>query len=70
MADDPVPSPVARALAQSMRSFDASLTDEQIETIAQRIERARAYGASLSPKKKRLRNADEPLTAVHPAENA
>jgi hypothetical protein len=64
LTDDPAPSAIARALARDMRAFDAMLTDAQIEEIARRIDRSRAAGAALSPKKKRFANAVEPLTAV------
>ncbi len=64
MADESAPSEAARALALEMRAFDATLTDAQIEAIALRIDRSRAAGAALSPKKKRLANHVEPLTAV------
>ena len=64
MADEPAPSAVALALARDMRAFDATLTDAQLDEIARGIDRSRAAGAALSPKKKRLANAVEPLTAV------
>ncbi len=47
-----------------MRAFDAALTDAQLDGIARGIDEARSHGAALSPKKKRLANAVEPLTAV------
>jgi len=51
-----------------MRRFDPKLTDEQIETIARAIDENASASARLNPKKKRLRNADEPVTtfAVSP----
>ncbi len=67
MADAPAPSPVALALAREMRAFDAGLTDAQLDGIARGIDEARSHGTELSPKKKRLSNAVEPLTAVRVA---
>lgn len=62
------PSDAALASARAMRRFDSKLTDEQIETIALAIDKNAAAGARLNPIKKRLRNADEPVTtfAVSP----
>jgi hypothetical protein len=62
VADDTEPSAVARALALEMRAFDPSLGDADVAAIATRIDQGRAYAAALSPKKKRLANAVEPLT--------
>ena len=45
-----------------MRRFDPKLTDDQIDTIARAIDENAFAGARLNPKKKRLRNADEPVT--------
>ena len=45
-----------------MRRFDPKLTDDQIDTIAREIDENASAGARLNPKKKRLRNADEPVT--------
>ncbi len=67
MADAPAPSPAALALAHEMRAFDPALTDAQLDGIARGIDEARSHGAELSPKKKRLANAVEPLTAVRVA---
>ncbi len=64
MADEPAPSKAALALALGMRVFDATITDAQLDEIARGIDRSRAAGAALSPKKKRLANSVEPLTAV------
>lgn len=55
-------SALALVTAQSMRRFDAKLSDEQIQTIARGIDEGAAAGAKLNPKKKRLRNGDEPVT--------
>jgi len=57
------PSASALVTAQSMRRFDAKLTDEQVETIARGIDANAIAGATLSPKKQRLRNGDEPVTS-------
>jgi len=64
LPDEPAPSEAALALARGMRAFDAALTDAQLVEIARGIDRSRAAGAALSPKKKRLANSVEPLTAV------
>lgn len=45
-----------------MRSFDPSLTDDQVALIARRIEGNRAVGAAFNPKDHPLRNGDEPIT--------
>ena len=55
------PSAVALATARTMRRFDAKLSDAEIETIAQGIDANAKAGAALNPKKKRLRNGDEPV---------
>lgn len=57
------PSASALVTARSMRRFDAGLTDEQLETIARGIDANGIAGAALSPKKKCLRNSDEPVTS-------
>ena len=64
LADDGAPSAAGRALAAKMRAFDARLSDADVEVIACGIDALRTTGATLAPKKKRLKNADEPLTAV------
>ena len=56
------PSDVALATAWAMRRFDPKLTDDQIDTIARAIDENASAGARLNSKKKRLRNADEPVT--------
>jgi hypothetical protein len=61
---------MARALAAGMRDFDPLLSDADIDLIAARIDEQRAYGRTLSPKKKRLANAVEPLTAVRAPDEA
>ena len=45
-----------------MRRFDPKLTDDSIVAIAIAIDENEVTGASLNPKKKRLRNAAEPVT--------
>ncbi len=45
-----------------MRRFDAKLSDAQIAKIAAGIASAHAAGKALNPKKKRLKNADQPAT--------
>jgi len=62
------PSAAALAVAATFRAFDAKLTDEQLTKIARTIDDNRAAGAELSPRKKRLRNSDEPVTRFAAAE--
>ena len=45
-----------------MRRFDPKLTDDQIDTIARAIDENASAGARLNPKKRRLQNADAPVT--------
>ena len=59
-------SDIAVALAAAMRAFDARLSDADLEQIARGIDAQRKLGAQLSPKKKRLRNVDAPITIVPP----
>jgi len=56
------PSPAALAIAATMRRFDPKLSDAEIATIAEGIDEGAGFGAALNPKKKRLRNWDEPVT--------
>jgi hypothetical protein len=56
------PSEAALALAATMRRFDPKLNDAEITTIARGIDEGARFGAALNPKKKRLRNWDEPVT--------
>jgi hypothetical protein len=56
------PSAAALAAAVVYRRFDAKLSDEQVTLIARSIDDNRAAGAQLNPKKKRLKNSDEPVT--------
>ena len=65
------PSALALATAATFRAFDPKLSDEQLETIAKSIDDNRAAGGQLNPKRKRLRNSDEPVTHFTvPSENA
>jgi hypothetical protein len=57
------PSPAALAVAATMRRFDPKLSDAEIHGIARDIDDGGALGAALNPKKKRLRNGDEPVTS-------
>lgn len=54
------PSEAARAFALRMRSFDAKLTDAEIDTIAHGIDDAWSVGNRVNAKGKALRNGDEP----------
>jgi hypothetical protein len=56
------PSAAALAIAATMRRFDPKLSDAEIATIAEGIDEGASFGAALNPKKKRLRNWDEPVT--------
>jgi hypothetical protein len=55
-------SAAARATAATMRRFDPKLSDAEIERIARDIDDGASAGEALNPKKKRLRNGDEPVT--------
>ena len=56
-------SAVAAAIAASMRRFDASLSDQDVDTIAHAIDDNRRGAARLNPRKATsLKNADEPVT--------
>ena len=61
-ADVKQPTAAALAIALTMRRFDPKLTDAQIDTIALGIDAHNGAGASLAPKKRRLRNSDAPVT--------
>jgi hypothetical protein len=56
------PSAAALAVAVAMRRFDSKLSDREIETIARGIDDNAKAGGALNPRKKRLRNWDEPVT--------
>ena len=56
-------SPLAAAIALSMRRFDANLSDKDLDTIAHGIDDNRRGAVRLNPKKATaLKNADEPVT--------
>jgi hypothetical protein len=55
-------SPAARDLAQSMRTFEPQLTDEQIETIAGGIQGNLDLGRRVNPHGTLLKNWNEPAT--------
>jgi hypothetical protein len=55
-------SEAAKALAAQMRQFDASLTDKDLEQIAEGINYNLRLGARLNPGGKALKNSDEPVT--------
>jgi len=55
-------SPAAMAMALTYRTFDAALSDAEIEKIARGIDSKRAAGDRLNPKGALLKNADEPIT--------
>ncbi|MDQ2871789.1 MAG: hypothetical protein M3R35_01525 [Candidatus Eremiobacteraeota bacterium] len=69
----PVPSPtpkpkeppkiseVARAFANQMREYDATLTDKQIQDIAEGMDYNLGLGKRINPKGKALENGDEPI---------
>lgn len=54
------PSAPATAFALSMRRFDATLSDAELQTIAKAIDVNNAAAQVLNPKKKRLPNALAP----------
>jgi hypothetical protein len=56
------PSAASVAIAATMRRFDAKLTDAELATIATQIDENAGAGAVLNPKKRRLKNSDEPAT--------
>jgi hypothetical protein len=58
-----LPSASALAVAAAMRRFDPKLSDAEIERIARDIDDGAGLGTALNPKKKRLRNGDEPVTS-------
>jgi hypothetical protein len=67
-SEAPAPSAAALALAARARGYDPQLTDVQIEAIARGIDANRAAGSALNPKRKPLRNGDEPVTRFAAAE--
>lgn len=56
------PSAAALAVAATFRRFDSRLDDAEIETIARGIDDGVKAGTALNPKKRPLRNGDEPVT--------
>lgn len=52
----------ARALAESMRTFDSSLTDKEIDEIAAGINYNLRVGARVNPHGTDLKNWNEPAT--------
>ena len=56
------PSAAALVLAATYRRFDPKLTDDEIATIARGIDDNAKAAAPLNPKKRRLRNSDDPVT--------
>jgi len=48
-------------MAATFRTFDPKLSDEQLVLIARSLDDNRAAGAQLNPRKKRLKNSDEPV---------
>jgi hypothetical protein len=59
-SDKPV-SAVSAAVALSMRGFDSTLTDAELQTIAKAIDANNDTAKALNPKKKRLKNGDAPV---------
>jgi hypothetical protein len=56
------PSSQSEALAAGMRSgFDPTLSDADVQTIAQAIDANNVAARVLNPKKKRLKNGDAPI---------
>jgi hypothetical protein len=64
----PAPSAAALAIAATFRTFDPHLTEDELRKIARTIDDNRT-GAVLDPKKKPLRNSDEPVVRFS-AQNA
>jgi len=53
---------MAATAAVGMRRFDSKLSDADVEKIARAIDDNAKAATALNPKKKRLRNSDEPVT--------
>lgn len=49
------------AFAATMREIDPALTQAQVDAIAKAIDANRDAAKALNPKKKRLKNSDEPV---------
>lgn len=56
------PSNAAKGLAEIARSFDANLTDKNIDDIAGGIDYNLTLGKRINPKGRALKNWDEPAT--------
>lgn len=56
------PSDAARASAAGLRRFDSKLDASELESIARGIDDAAQAAAALRPKRRPLRNSDEPVT--------
>ena len=56
------PSAAAVAVAAGFRRFDPQLTDAEIAELSRDLDQIAGAGAALNPKKKPLRNSDEPVT--------
>jgi len=56
------PSAAALAIAVAMRRFDPKLSDAEVASIAKQLDDNARAGAALNPKKKRLKNSDQPVT--------
>ena len=57
------PTALAVSIAASMRTFDADLSDKDLDTIAHAIDDNRRGAARLNPRKATaLKNSDEPIT--------
>jgi hypothetical protein len=54
-------SAAAVAYALTMRRFDSSLSDGDVQTIAKAIDANNDAARALNPKKKRLKNGDAPI---------
>jgi hypothetical protein len=53
-------SPLARAFAEQMRSFDPELSEKDVNAIADGIQQNLDLGKDVNPKGRALRNSDEP----------
>jgi hypothetical protein len=55
------PGAIAVAAALSMKRFDSTLSDAELQTIAKAIDGNNDAALTLNPKKKRLKNGDAPI---------
>jgi len=67
-SDAKPPSAAALAVAAGMRRFDPTLSDAEVASIARNIDDGADFGAALNPKNRRLRNWNEPVTALRVTE--